>query len=575
MQPRSFRTLVCLAALTCVAAAACAQPANDNCANAFQFIGGENPFPTNVAWSNVGATNDGAAPCAPSHADVWFRFTPQVYANYYIATSCTGYDTVLSVHDGCGGPVIACNDDGVCGFADGSNVLARMVQGNPYYIRIAGYGSGNAVGSGVLQIYRHSIVGDTCADAIPVFENVPALFTTTGCYSDPLPAEDLCNGHMSNSIFFTYTPTAHGIVTASFCDTSSYTLTDPTITVFRRCDDTFAIACNDDTTGCGLGSSVEFSAVSGYDYIIRVSGYGSSSGSGELRVVLDRTTSLISSCGPSSAPGGSLMWGFLMPDYSPYRYGHSSGPQYQLYPGTPLSLADDGYAVVPIGFTFPFYEQEFTQVCVSSNGYLQFGEASSYSNNTTLGDPAAPNNIIAALWDDFNPALGGSISYTTRGVAPTRQFIVTWDNLRQSDPADTATCSFQAVIKEDGYIELRYGALRVPAAGTYDYTIGKENTDASLSTGFRFDIDLQVPIGILSFLLISPNCPRFDTIDFNNDGVSPDTQDIADFVSVYGGGSCSNDPFCNDIDFNNDEVSPDLADLEALLCVYGGGGGGC
>jgi endonuclease/exonuclease/phosphatase family metal-dependent hydrolase len=65
--------------------------------------------------------------------------------------------------------------------------------------------------------------------------------------------------------------------------------------------------------------------------------------------------------------------------------------------------------------------------------------------------------------------------------------------------------------------------------------------------------------------------PGCDSIDFNNDGVSPDSLDIDDFLSVYGGGPCSNDPDCNDIDFNNDAVSPDSLDIEAFLRVYGGG----
>ena len=62
-----------------------------------------------------------------------------------------------------------------------------------------------------------------------------------------------------------------------------------------------------------------------------------------------------------------------------------------------------------------------------------------------------------------------------------------------------------------------------------------------------------------------------DSIDFNNDGVSPDSGDIDDYLSVFGGGPCSNDPFCNDIDFNNDCVSPDSGDIDALLSVFGGG----
>jgi hypothetical protein len=65
--------------------------------------------------------------------------------------------------------------------------------------------------------------------------------------------------------------------------------------------------------------------------------------------------------------------------------------------------------------------------------------------------------------------------------------------------------------------------------------------------------------------------PQCDTIDFNRDGVAPDTQDLNDFLSVFGGGACSNDPFCGDIDFNNDGVAPDTEDVDAFLRLFGGG----
>jgi Zn-dependent metalloprotease len=61
-----------------------------------------------------------------------------------------------------------------------------------------------------------------------------------------------------------------------------------------------------------------------------------------------------------------------------------------------------------------------------------------------------------------------------------------------------------------------------------------------------------------------------DSIDFNNDQVSPDNQDLIDFLSVFGGGPCSTGN-CNDIDFNNDSVAPDSQDLTDLLNVFGGG----
>ena len=62
-----------------------------------------------------------------------------------------------------------------------------------------------------------------------------------------------------------------------------------------------------------------------------------------------------------------------------------------------------------------------------------------------------------------------------------------------------------------------------------------------------------------------------DSIDFNNDGLFPDTQDIDDFLSVFAGGPCSNDPNCGDIDFNNDGLFPDTLDIDSLLSVFAGG----
>ncbi len=62
-----------------------------------------------------------------------------------------------------------------------------------------------------------------------------------------------------------------------------------------------------------------------------------------------------------------------------------------------------------------------------------------------------------------------------------------------------------------------------------------------------------------------------DSIDFNNDGFSPDTADLVDFLAVMSGGACSNDPNCGDIDFNNDQLYPDTADIQSLLRVFSGG----
>lgn len=64
--------------------------------------------------------------------------------------------------------------------------------------------------------------------------------------------------------------------------------------------------------------------------------------------------------------------------------------------------------------------------------------------------------------------------------------------------------------------------------------------------------------------------PVCDTIDFNGDGLFPDTADIDDFLSVFSGGPCSTGT-CGDTDFNNDGLFPDTADIDSLLSVFSGG----
>jgi lysophospholipase L1-like esterase len=61
--------------------------------------------------------------------------------------------------------------------------------------------------------------------------------------------------------------------------------------------------------------------------------------------------------------------------------------------------------------------------------------------------------------------------------------------------------------------------------------------------------------------------PCHDT-DFNNDGVTPDLQDVVAFVDAFAGGPCAG---CDPIDFNRDGVTPDLRDVVRFLDVFAGG----
>ncbi|HLP85347.1 MAG TPA: laminin B domain-containing protein [Phycisphaerales bacterium] len=69
----------------------------------------------------------------------------------------------------------------------------------------------------------------------------------------------------------------------------------------------------------------------------------------------------------------------------------------------------------------------------------------------------------------------------------------------------------------------------------------------------------------ISTTFSNPGC---DDIDFNNNTVFPEDQDVIDFFNVLAGQEC---PTCNDIDFNNNTVFPEDQDVIDFFTVLAGG----
>jgi hypothetical protein len=88
-------------------------------------------------------------------------------------------------------------------------------------------------------------------------------------------------------------------------------------------------------------------------------------------------------------------------DY-PYKWKDASG-------GTELLLTDDGYTDISLSFNFPFYDETFSIVYVSANGYLSFGDSSpsDYSNDAIPSSDSDNHYLIAPFWDDLRPESGG------------------------------------------------------------------------------------------------------------------------------------------------------------------------
>jgi hypothetical protein len=85
-------------------------------------------------------------------------------------------------------------------------------------------------------------------------------------------------------------------------------------------------------------------------------------------------------------------------------------------------------------------------------------------------------------------------------------------------------------------------------------------------------ITTPIQIGLIEVLTIAP--AACDTIDFNNNGVFPEDQDVVDFFDTLAGGNpatCDAALGCQDIDFNNNGVFPEDQDVVDFFNVLAGG----
>ncbi len=93
--------------------------------------------------------------------------------------------------------------------------------------------------------------------------------------------------------------------------------------------------------------------------------------------------------------------------------------------------------------------------------------------------------------------------------------------------------------------------------------------DGTLASGPYVNVDITpISTGVQVEAIIGLGQRSCDTIDFNNDGVFPDDQDVVDLFAVLSGSVCS---ACNDIDFNNNGVFPEDQDVIDFFVVLAGG----
>lgn len=156
--------------------------------------------------------------------------------------------------------------------------------------------------------------------------------------------------------------------------------------------------------------------------------------------------------------------------------------------GTHPNLDDDDFTtgLIPIGFSFKFFGTPYSQINISTNGFVGFDAV--MPDGCCGGEPIpqvdALNNIIAGVWSDLTPDEDGQISYGVSGTAPNRRFVVHYRNVSFWPSGDADRLDVQLKLFE-GTNVIEIHALTVPADG-HQHTQGIENatgTDAYFVPG--------------------------------------------------------------------------------------------
>ncbi len=213
------------------------------------------------------------------------------------------------------------------------------------------------------------------------------------------------------------------------------------------------LAVSGSTTSCGLTYQWQSSAAMAGPYANIPGAVGATY---TTNVAADTYFRRLTFCGASSGTSAiaATSVGTLAVSCSLNTYNAASTTfSFESFVGTLLPSTDDVLfnGVSAFGFPFCFAGQQFNGGYVASNSAFVFDAFPCFPNiyavpgavnaapgigtGWSINTPAptntdnTPRNAILAPWHDTDPGVGGSMRYTTLGIAPNRRFIVSWENV--------------------------------------------------------------------------------------------------------------------------------------------------
>lgn len=151
------------------------------------------------------------------------------------------------------------------------------------------------------------------------------------------------------------------------------------------------------------------------------------------------------------------------------------------------TVGSSGYAnsapfgPIPLPFTFKFYENSYSQVNISQQGYITFSTEN--FQQTGIPYPITPNNRIAPYSTYFFLDAGSWVRYISGGSEPNRYFAVEWHDVLDQNYRENLF-RFETIIYENGNILFQYQNMTYGSSGITCASAGIENSTGSDGLGY-------------------------------------------------------------------------------------------
>jgi len=241
--------------------------------------------------------------------------------------------------------------------------------------------------------------------------------------------------------------------------------------------------------------------------------------------------------------------------------------------GTNVALNDDAMSTAkPIGFTFNFFGQNYTNFYICSNGYITFssGQSTTAVYGSAIPSTGSPNNFIALAWNDLYPqGVASAVSYFNTGVAPNRKLVVRFNTRHYGGAAYPFVV--QAILSE-GSNEVEIHTTTISNASAFDdaasTTQGLENATGTAGVAIpgRNAAIFSATNDAYKFTPYTPYA--YNWLPGNLSGASPTVNPVATgayTVQVSDGSGCSKNFTSPVITVNNCEA---LLNLKMFIQGY-------